>query len=278
MRKLFLFLPLLLAACGEPFPENGANGASNLRVVTLAPHLAEMMYAVGAEEQLVATVSYSDYPPDAANLPLVGDAFRVDAEQLALIAPDLILVWPQGNPKALIDALRGSGYRVEGRDISDIESVAAQIEQIGELTGHESQATAIANELRKRIEVLRIDYQDRRTVSVFYQISAQPLFTIGGRQIISDVIELCGGHNIFSELEDLAPVVGVESVLERDPEVMISGRFNGENPLSIWDTFDELTAVRKQQRFLVDAALLARAGPRLADGAAQVCELIDRAR
>ena len=117
-----------------------------------------------------------------------------------------------------------------------------------------------------------------RPVRVFYQISAQPLFTVGSTQIISDVISLCGGVNIFGDLEDLAPVVGVEAVLQRDPEVIISGRFDGQNPLTIWEPFEELTAVRENNLYLIDAALLARAGPRMVEGATEVCRVIDQAR
>lgn len=273
----FPFL-VLLAACGDGVPADPLTASPGQKVVTLAPHLAELMFAIGAESQLVATVAYSDYPPAAGDIPVIGDAFRVDAERLAVISPDLILVWPQGNPVALIESLRTSGYRVVELEISDIASVAEQIERVGELTGHSAQAGRIAAEYRAQISDLRRQYGDREPVRVFYQISAQPLFTIGGTQIISDVIDLCRGVNIFEDLDELAPVVGVESVLQRDPEVMISGGFNGENPLTIWEQFEELTAVRENRLYLIDAALLARAGPRMAEGAAEVCRVIDLAR
>lgn len=248
------------------------------RIVTLSPHLAELVFAAGAGDLLVGTVEYSDYPPQASNIARIGDAFRIDSEKLAALGPDLILAWPGGNPQSLIDGLRNDGYQVLELAATGLESVAIQLRRIGELTGHADRAGRAADLYLAKVDRLRVENLRKPPIRVFYQVAQRPLFTIGRKQVISEVVSLCGGINIFADLDSLAPVVSMETVLLRNPQVILSARTGSANPLDIWLDYPAVAAVRLENLYLVDASLLARAGLRLADGAAQVCRLLDQAR
>lgn len=248
------------------------------RIVTLSPHLAELVFAAGAGDLLVGTVEYSDYPPQASSIARIGDAFRIDSEKLAALGPDLILAWPGGNPQSLIDGLRNDGYQVLELAATGLESVAIQLRRIGELTGHADRAGRAADLYLAKVDRLRVENLQKSPIRVFYQVAQRPLFTIGRKQVISEVVSLCGGINIFADLDSLAPVVSMETVLLRNPQVILSARTGSANPLDIWLDYPAVAAVRLENLYLVDASLLARAGLRLADGAAQVCRLLDQAR
>ncbi|MEE8463373.1 MAG: cobalamin-binding protein [Gammaproteobacteria bacterium] len=248
------------------------------RIVTLSPHLAELVFAAGAGDLLVGTVEYSDYPPQASSIARIGDAFRIDSEKLAALHPDLILAWPGGNPQPLIDGLRNDGYQVLELAATGLESVAIQLRRIGELTGHADRAGRAADLYLAKVDRLRVENLQKPPIRVFYQVAGRPLFTIGRKQVISEVVSLCGGINIFADLDSLAPVVSMETVLLRNPQVILSARTGSANPLDIWLDYPAVAAVRLENLYLVDASLLARAGLRLADGAAQVCRLLDQAR
>ncbi len=271
---------LLLMAC----PETAAQNSSLLqekkprRIVSLSPHITELVFATGAGDLLVGTVEYSDYPEQALVVARIGDAFRIDLEKLAALRPDLILAWPGGNPQTMIVALRRDGYEVLELSASGLGSVAVQLRRIGQITGHTGRADEQADRYLARVEELRAKNSQKTPIRVFYQISAKPLFTVGRKQVISEVVSLCGGMNIFDDLNSLAPVVSMESVLLRNPQVILSGETGSENPLDIWLAFPAVAAVRQENLFLLDASLLARPGLRLADGAAQVCLLLDQAR
>jgi len=265
-------------------PETNARGRQPVesgkpeRIVALSPHLAELVFAVGAGDLLVGTVEYSDYPAQALSIERVGDAFRIDSEKLAALRPDLILAWPGGNPQILIDALREDGYQVLELAATGLDSVAVQLRRIGELTGHAERAGRAAELYLAKIDRLRVENLRKAPIRVFYQVAQRPLFTVGRKQVISEVVSLCGGTNIFADMDSLAPVVSVEAVLLRNPQVILSAQTGSANPLDIWLDYPAVAAVRLENLYQVDASLLARAGLRLADGAAQVCRLLDRAR
>ncbi len=248
------------------------------RIVTLSPHLAELVFAVGAGDLLVGTVEYSDYPSQALSIARIGDAFRIDSEKLAALRPDLILAWPGGNPQTLIDALRDDGYAVLELAATGLGSVAVQLRRIGELTGHGERAARVADHYLAQVDRLRVENLHKPPLRVFYQVAERPLFTVGREQVISEVVSLCGGINIFGDLDSLAPVVSMEAGLLRNPQAILSAATGSGNPLDIWLDYPAVAAVRLENLFLVDASLLARAGLRLVDGTAQVCRLLDQAR
>ena len=248
------------------------------RVVSLAPHLTELIFDAGAGELLVGVVEHSDYPPEARALPRVGDAFRLDLERLANLDPDLILAWTGGTPDTVITQLRQSGYRVEAIEISDPAGIADALERIGQLAGTADVAGRHAADFRNSFDQLEQEYSGRSPIRVFFQVSERPLFTVSSDQLIGKVIEACGGLNVFADLQQLAAVVSEESVVAADPQVILAPDQAGDDPMARWRRFSRMTAVRDQQMFTVDGDQVARQSLRLIEGARQVCHLIDRVR
>lgn len=271
------WLAAMLCACSEPVPEPPGDAVA-ARVVTFAPHLAEMMFAVGAGSQLVGVSAWSDYPRVVLELPEVGDAFTIDQEQLSLLEPDLILVWESGMPAQTVEELRAGGYRVEAIRTRNLADVTAAMIRIGALTGNEASAEAAAADFTAALDRLREKYRDAESIDVFFQASTRPLYTINRQHFISEVIRLCGGRNVFDDVEDFAPSVSVESVIDRDPEVLLAGTNLGDDAFDVWTRWPGLAAVRYGNQFLLPDETIGRPSPRLAMAAGSVCIALDRAR
>lgn len=255
----------------------GAPAAPAQRIVTLAPHLAELAYAAGAGHRLVGTVHWTDYPPAAAALPRIGDAFRLDLETLAVLAPDLILAWRGGNPDHMLEQLVQRGYRVVALAPERLDDIGAQLEEIGRLAGTLEAAREAAGRYRADLEALRRAHAGKSALRVFYQVSWRPLYTVGGRQLISEVIELCGGRNIFEDLGELAPAIGMEAVIARDPEVILTATIQAQD-LDEWRRWPSIAAVARGHLYAIDGDLVVRASPRILEGTGQVCDALDRSR
>ena len=250
------------------------------RIITLAPHMAETLYAAGAGAALVGTVDYSDYPAAAQKVRRVGGYSRLDLEAIVALKPDLIIAWESGNAPASIASLRGLGFPVYVSQPDSIDDVAREIERFGALAGTSRIADPGAAELRRRHAALKRDYAGRPPVRVFYQIWKQPLATVGGKQIISSVIRLCGGENVFGQLDTLAPVVDVEAVIAANPEVIAASGMDAARPewLDDWKRWPTLTAVARGNLFFVPPDLIQRHTPRLLDGAESLCRQLETAR
>ncbi len=248
------------------------------RIVSLAPNLTELVYSAGAGEKLVGADSSSNYPAQVRALPRVGDAFQVDYERLLALRPDAVLVWDTGTPEPVIARLRQLGLRVERVSISNLGAIADALRQIGALAGTLPAARAAADAYLAEIAWLRAGRARVAPVTVFYQISASPLYTVNGRHLISEVIDLCGGRNIFADIEQLAPPVSIEAVLERDPQVILTATGAQGDPLAVWQRWPQMRAMRSGNLYTVDADHLARATTRIVQGAREVCTVLDRAR
>ncbi len=248
------------------------------RVITLSPHLAELVYAAGAGETLVATVEYSDFPDAARQLPRVGDAFRLDRERILSLEPDLLLAWDGGTPAAVIEQLRGDGYEVVVTGGPTLASVADALEQIGRLTGYEEAAAGRAKAYRRELSALTDRYAGRDVLRTFFQISERPLYTVTGAQIISQAIELCGGENVFADLPGLAAQVSAEAVVAADPQVILATADGDSDPLARWHRFEHLKAVSDGHLYLINRDLVSRPGPRILAGVEQICECLQGSR
>ena len=276
---LLLSFCLSLIACGRTGQSGPAEPAGEpLRVVTLAPHLAEMTFAVGAGDTLVGVSAYTDYPEEAAALPVVGDAFNVDHERLALLDPGLLLAWDTGTPSHVIDDLRSRGHRVEVIRTAGLADISDALRAIGALTGHESLAAQVVQDFQTGLADLERRFGQGDDLRVFYQLDARPLYTINGSHFLSDLVALCGGTNIFEDLDGLAPMISTEAVLERDPEVLLASADAGPDAFDVWNRWTELSANRYGNRFRMPAAETGRATPRLVTGARAICEALETAR
>jgi iron complex transport system substrate-binding protein len=250
------------------------------RIVSLAPHITEQLFAIGAGARIVGAVSYSDYPPEAKNIPRVGDNRAIDIERLLATKPDLVVAWFHGNAVRQLEQLKSLGLTIYYNQPKALEDVGSSLERLGVLTGNVPQANAAAHRFRERIRTLRERYSALEPVPVFYEIWHRPLYTINGEQLISDAIRLCGGTNIFAKLPVLAPTVTHEAVLKADPLAIVASGMGGKRPewLDEWKAWPDLQAVKLGNLFALDSDLMNRHGPRIADGAQQLCVALDTAR
>lgn len=250
------------------------------RVVTLAPHAAEMLFAVGAGERIVGAVSYTDYPAAARDIPRVGSYDAADYERILAQEPDLVIAWPSGNGVGTIERLESLGLTVYASEPRALGDIATALDRLGRLTGHPRAGTGAAEAFRDRLANLRTGYAGRPTVTAFYEIWHRPLMTVNGDHLISRVIELCGGRNVFADLGPLVPTVSTEAVLARDPEAILAAGMSAARPewLDDWRRWDHLTAARRGNLFNLDPDLIHRATPRILDGAAAVCRHLETAR
>ncbi|QDX81557.1 cobalamin-binding protein [Denitratisoma sp. DHT3] len=250
------------------------------RIVSLAPHVTELVYAAGAGERLVGTVQFSNYPEAARRVPQVGSYSRIDLEALLALQPDLVIGWQSGNQVEQLMRLRSLGVPLLTTEPARIDDVARNIEQIGILAGTAAHAREVVARFRQRHRSLAARYSGRPPVRVFYEVWKNPLMTVGGRQIISDVLKLCGGRNVFADLTVMAPIVGEEAVLAADPEAIVASGMDQSRPewLDDWRRWPRMTAVVRDNLFHVPPDLLQRHTPRLLDGAEQVCAQLEQAR
>jgi len=287
---LHLALPALLAACHAvavvaAVTAEDATGASielaspARRIVSLAPHATELLFAAGAGERIVGVLAPADWPPEAASVPRVGTAAGLDLERIVALKPDLAVVWPYLAP-AHTERLRAMGIAVFVSDPRTPAAIAVELERLGTLAGTRASAARAAAAFRARLSALDSHERGAAKLSVFYEIWHQPLYTVGGRHLITAAIRLCGGENVFGALAAPAPAVGIEDVLAARPEAIIAGTDNAIRPvwLDEWKRWKELPAVARGNLFVVDANLLHRAGPRFAAGAEQLCAALDQAR
>jgi len=248
-------------------------------IVTLAPNLAELVFAAGSGDRLIATVEYSDYPEAAARLPRVGDAFRLDLEQILSLKPDLVIAWHSGNPQAAIARLRSLGMATWSIEIREPADIASVLEQIGVATGNTVAASEAVALTRAKLEQLRQRYAGAAPVRYFYQVASSPLFTINGQHLVSRGFELCGGANIFQDAAMLAPQISHEAVIAADPQVLLASASPGEaDPLALWLEWPRMQAVRQGRLFTLPADQISRATPRTLDALAEGCRLLNESR
>ena len=249
------------------------------RIVSLAPHTTELLYAAGAGDYVVGAVDYSDYPEAAKALPRVGSGAALDLEAILALRPDLVVGWQNGNPVAVLDKLQALGVPLFRSEPHKLEDVASDLRALGHLAGTDATAEAASKNYLARLQQLRARYSGKTPVTVFFQIWHQPLMTINGEHLISQVIELCGGVNVFAAQPALVPKLDVEAVLAADPQAIITGeRASHPDWRQDWQRWPSLRAVRDGFLFDVNPDVLQRHTPRLLQGAEELCELLARVR
>lgn len=250
------------------------------RIISLAPSLTELLYVAGAGDKLVGVVEYSDYPEEALSLPVIGRFDRFDIERILELKPDLVVAWLTGNPRSTIDGLEKLGLKVYVSEPKFLDSIPIQLNKLGQLAGTEGHANEAIEAYAATLESLVHRYSDEPPVRVFYQVWDRPLMTAGGAELTNDLIELCGGINIFGELTALAPKVNLEAVLLRDPELIVASGIDERRPawLDTWDEWPSITAVANRQVVFIDPDLTQRHSPRVLQGAEILCEQVAEAR
>jgi iron complex transport system substrate-binding protein len=258
----------------------GAPAETPPRIVSLSPHITELLFAAGAGDRIVGVDDLSDYPPAAAAIAHVGEVSALDIEALLKLKPTLVIVWESGTPerrRAELERLNLRLYVTEQRHLDDI---GASLIEFGRLAGTAATAEAAARQYRDDLQRLRARYAARPKLSVFYQVWDRPLYTLSGKQVLSEMLDVCGGENIFSDLSVLAPAVDREAVLARNPDVIIIGASGADGARQVrdWDRFPALKAVQAHRVYNVDPSLTGRMSPRILDGVQAICGLLDQAR
>lgn len=250
------------------------------RIVSLAPHLTELLFDIGAGDAIVGASDYSDYPAAARRLPRVGGLAGIDLERIVALKPDLVVAWQSGTAQAQLAALGRLGIPVFHSEPHTLADVASTLERLGTLTAHTQQAAAQADAFRSKVAALRARYASRAPVRVFYQVWNDPLMTIGGPHLITQVIELCGGRNIFASLALLAPTVDPEAVIAADPQLIVTAAESGNrsSDIALWSRWTGVSAVRNRRYLFLDPVLITRHTPRILIGAEAICRAIQDAR
>ena len=250
------------------------------RVVSLAPHLTELMYAAGAGARLVGALEYSDYPSEAKALPRVGSEASIDLEALVALRPDLVIAWPNAGSARAVERIAALGIPVFRSEPRELEDIARTMETLGRLAGTQAAASAAASAFRDRAASIERRYAQRARVRVFYQVWDRPLVTVNGDHVISKVMRLCGGENVMAALPALAPEIDRETVLRADPEAIVASGPDGARPawLDDWRAFPALAAVRHDNLYSIRPELLQRHTPRLLDGAQELCRILEAVR
>lgn len=279
---LLMLAPLHAAEAPSVIDDDGNRitlPAPAQRIVSLAPSMTELLFSLGAGEQLVGVMDYSDYPPAALTLPVVGRYDALDMERIVALQPDLIVAWRSGNPRGALNRLAALGFPVYVAEPDSLRSIGEHLARLGQLTGHAAQGAALNRQFSDQIQQLQTEFGDREPVSVFYQVWHSPMISVGGHELINDMIQLCGGDNIFAELP-VGPKVNLEDVLARNPQVIIASGSSADAPawLDDWLRWPQLDAVAGGHLYVIPPDLVQRHSLRALQGARQMCAHIDQAR
>ena len=248
-------------------------------LISLSPHLTELIFAAGAGDRLIATVEFSEFPDAAIGIPRVGDAFRLDIERIVALHADLVIAWDSGNPQPAVSQLQSLGVPVWSVEIREPAEIADTLQTIGTAVGQVETARGEADKIRERLVNLSHRYQGAEILDYFYQVDARPLFTINGDHLISKGLDLCGGRNVFGNEPGLAFQVSLEAVIVSNPDALFAPQLEGANdPLAGWRQWPGMRAVQRDALFLLPADPISRATPRFLDSLELACKLMHRLR
>ena len=271
---------LLVLAAGAATASNAVTGSGAPRIVSLSPHITELLFAAGAGARLVGADDASDYPPEVARLPRVGEAAHVDLEALLRLRPTLVILWDSGTPPRVRAELERVGLNVLATEQRSLDDIGDVLVQFGALAGTAPAAAEAARRYRGGLAQLRERYAARARLTAFFQVWDKPLYTVSGKHVISEALSLCGADNVFAELSTLAPLVDREAVLARHPDVILIGAAGseGQRQAADWERFPSLPAVLNHHIFAVNSSLVSRMAPRILDGVEEMCSALDQAR
>ncbi|VVO00723.1 cobalamin-binding protein [Pseudomonas fluorescens] len=262
MRRIGLAVLLLLV---------NASAVAVERVVSLAPSLSEIVVELGSADLLVGVLDAGDRPAELKDLPSVGRYGQLDMERLLSLKPDLLLLWPGSVGPAQREQLKRLNIPTYVADPHNLEQLTAQIEAIAAQLGRPERGVSLASDLRQRLDALRQRYRRDEPLRVFYQVWDRPLYTVGGGQIISDALDVCGARNVFADLALPAPQVSVEAVLQRNPEVILA---SDQAQLEAWRAWPQVTAVAQGRLRLVTDKGLERPSGQMIEATAKLCQVI----
>ena len=247
------------------------------RVVSLAPAATAMLQAAGAFNELVATIEYSGQPASERKLAKIGTVDAIDVERLIALRPDVVVVWPDGNNPAQIATIEHLGLPVYRQEALTLDGIADSLRRLGKLTGTSGVADREAASLQARLATLRKEYASAsQPPTVFLEVWDRPLYTVGGKELMSDALQVCGVRNVFEDLPQRAPAIGTEAVIARNPDIIIAAAPPGRGAswLAQWQRFPSLRAVRSGKLMTFDDQRLSGLGPGVIDATAGLCRKV----
>ena len=285
MRLLLLLLSMSQLVCAEIrlLDDNGDElvlAQPAQRIISLAPNITEVLFHIGAGAQIVGADEYSNYPEAAKQIQRVNNHAAANYELILSLKPDLVIAWQSGNGDKIIDPLRKLGFPVFVIETREIDQIPALFLRFGQLSGHEAIAQQRIDEFTQRLHGLRNAQTGKSVVRTFYQIWHEPLITLNGQHMVSDIIRLCGGVNVFADAIPLVPYINIESVVAADPEVIITGGSEQDQPdwLDRWQQWAGISAVQHQHIYAIPSDLMQRHSDRILEGAEMMCNYFDQVR
>jgi vitamin B12 transport system substrate-binding protein len=250
------------------------------KIIALSPHAVELLYAIGAGDRIIATLEYANYPKAALEIPRIGNYNGIQIERVVELQPDLIVAWKSGNKSSDIEKLKSLGFKIYNSQPQNIYEIGKELLELGKLTGLENQAEIVASELLSQYEIIKNQYNTKKSVSVFYQLWHDPIRTIGPNNWTQSLINDCNGSNIFNDADSAYPVVSLERVLVKNPQVIVVPHHSGskDNKKRFWKKWSDIRAVKNDDINFINGDLLHRFSPRAINGLSILCEAIDQAR
>lgn len=250
------------------------------RIIALAPHIVEMLFDIGAGDQIVGTVSYADYPEAALKIPRIGGYHGIQIEKVLALKPDVVIVWPSGNKASDIEKMKNMGLNIVYSQPNKIADVADSLRAFGKITGQETQAEEVAKAYTKRFKNLQHQYAEKKPIKVFYQLWPEPMRTINGGTLINQLIAVCQGENVFATNPTPYPHISIENVIVAQPQVIIipDEKSDTKQPVINWQKWPEIPAAKHNRFVQVNADLTHRFSTRMLTGIESMCEKIDAFR
>jgi vitamin B12 transport system substrate-binding protein len=266
--------------CALLFSTYAMASAKPARLIVLSPHLVELVYSIGAGEQIIATVAHADYPAAARQLPVVGDYRGLQLEQIVSLQPDVVLYWRAGTPAQDVEQLEKLGIKVLGFDANTPADIAASLRQLGQLLQLTARTEPLARQTEQQLSQIKQRWQQASKVRVFYELWDQPLSSIGPGAWPAHLLQLCGAENLLADAAVPYPQLSAELLFARQPQLILQPVSKGEpRTLVDWQgQFSQLEAVRHQQIQQIDADALHRATRRTVAAIEQLCQQIDQSR
>lgn len=250
------------------------------KIIALAPHIVETLYALGAGDQIIGTTDYADYPEQAKDIPRVGNAIKLQLEKIIAMQPDLVIAWKSGNPPEELERLKALGITVEYSQPDTFEQLADEIIRFGNLVKQETKAKQLAQQLLADLAQLKNAHQDKAPITVFYEIWPQPLTTVAKGSWPQQHLDICQAKNPFYQAITGYPQVSIEHAVSQNIEVIIqpSSKHSNEKLGYNWQQWQHLPAVKNQQFISPNADALHRMTPRSLLEVKNLCQQLDKAR
>jgi iron complex transport system substrate-binding protein len=249
------------------------------RIISLAPGATEMLFAAGAGKHVIATVEYSDEPAAAKQVPRIGDVVAIDMEKLVALRPEVAVVWPGGGNPAQIEEISRMGIPLYRQQVNTLADLAGSLRRLGALAGTSDAAERAARDVEVRLATLAHTYDNGRHPTVLLEVWNHPIYTVGGTHLMSDALKICGARNVFGDLREFGPVIDVEAVVARNPDIIVAAAPPGAGPdwLADWKRFTTLRAVRAGNLIAVEDPRLVRMGPSIVDATESLCKVLAKA-